>query len=493
MNINSQQNLWHPIVLSFNAVQHSRAIKHRKQNFGLQAFLRLAGLAILVLLAFPAVAANQSGLAVIKKPNILFLLADDLRPDGIGALGNPHVKTPNLDKLVERGFVFRHAYVFGAHIGSVCLPSRTMIYTGCQLFNHVGRGAGKAATFPQVMKTAGYATIRSGKFGANPNDLCKAFDVHLNGYKAAANASNIISFIGEHAGKAPLFLHMASNEPHDPQFAPPEFYSMYKPEELPLPPNFLPQHPFNNGEMVIRDEQTLPWPRTREDVTGKLARYYASITYWDAQVGRIVQTLKEAGQYDNTIIIIAGDNGLSLGEQGLLGKQNVYEFGGMHVPLVFAGPGIPKGQTDAFAYLMDIFPTVCELIGSKIPSGIDAKSLAPVIAGKTQIVRDYAFTSYTDSQRAIRDQRWKLIRYPKINLSQLFDLQNDPHEIKNLAEQPEQAGNLKQMMALLHQVQQSYGDTCALTSEHPADAKWSPPVKTAAAKAEQLQAPSGIR
>ena len=158
----------------------------------------------------------------------------------------------------------------------------------------------------------------------------------------------------------------------------------------------------------------------------------------------------------------------------------------MPTPLVFAGPGIPKGQTDAFAYLMDIFPTVCELIGSKIPSGIDAKSLAPVIAGKTQIVRDYAFTSYTDSQRAIRDQRWKLIRYPKINLSQLFDLQNDPHEMKNLAEQPEQAGNLKQMMTLLHQVQQSYGDTCALTSEHPADAKWSPPVKTAAAKAEQF-------
>ena len=286
------------------ALPRGKRLAAPADSFPLPALVRLWVWVILAL-ALPAVAADLALPTVPKKPNILFLLADDLRPDGIGALGNPFVKTPNLDKLVERGLAFRHAYVFGAHIGSVCVPSRTMIYTGCQVFNHKGYGNGQTTTFPQALKAAGYATIRSGKFGANPNDLCKTFDVHLNGYNSENNASNIIAFIHEHAGKQPLFLHMASNEPHDPQFAPPEFYSLYKPEDMPIPPNFRAQHPFDNGEMIIRDEQTLPWPRTRADLAGKLARYYASITYWDEHVGRIIQTLKETGEFEKTIIIIA--------------------------------------------------------------------------------------------------------------------------------------------------------------------------------------------
>lgn len=419
-------------------------------------------------------AAPTANLSNGSKPNLLFLLADDLRADGIGALGNPHLKTPNLDKLVQRGFIFRNAYVFGSDSGAVCMPSRTMLYTGCQLYNNRGRGNGQTLTFPMAMKQAGYASIRSGKDGNNPGDLCKTFDVHTNGYNAARNTSNILAFIQQHAGKSPLFLHMASNEPHDPQFAPPEFYPLYDAAKIPPPPNFLPYHPFNNGEMTIRDEATLPWPRTKESVTGKLARYYASITYWDSQVGRIVQALKDAGQFDNTLVIIAGDNGLSLGEHGLLGKQNLYEFGGMHVPLIFSGPGIPKGESDALVYLMDIFPTVCELIGAPAPAGIDAHSLAPVITGKTQVSREYLFTSYRDVQRAIRDQRWKLIRYPQVNVSQLFDLKSDPHEMNNLATDPEHAPKLKQMMALLESAQKQYGDKCPLTVDNPSEAPWSP-------------------
>ena len=433
----------------------------------------LAAMLTVIAGALESTAATASA-SPAQKPNVLFLLADDLRPDGIGALGNPNVKTPNLDKLVERGFVFRHAYVFGSDSGAVCMPSRTMLYTGCQLFNNKCRGNGQAPTFPIAMKQAGYATIRSGKDGNNPTDLCKTFDVHTNSFNAERNANNILDFLRQHAGKSPMFLHMASNEPHDPQFAPPEYYPLYSAEKIPLPPNFLPYHPFDNGEMTIRDEATLPWPRTKESVTGKLARYYASITYWDAQVGRIIQALKDAGQLENTLIVIAGDNGLSLGEHGLLGKQNLYEYGGMHVPLVFSGAGIPKGQSDALVYLMDVFPTVCELIGSPVPSGIDARSLAPVISGKTGVSREYLFTAYRDVQRSIRDQDWKLFRYPKINLSQLFDLKSDPREMKNLADDPQHAQKLKQMLALLEKAQKEYGDTCPLTSEKPAEAAWSP-------------------
>ena len=449
--------------------------------------------AVLLALPAPARAAELSSAKPQGKPNVLFLLADDLRPDGIGALGNPLLKTPNLDKLVERGMIFRNAYVFGADSGSVCMPSRTMIYTGCQLYNNKGRGDGKSPTFPQAMKAAGYATIRSGKDGNNPHDICQAFDVHVNGFNSEKNADNLIQFIKDHAGRESMFLNMASNEPHDPQFATPEFYPMYRAEDIPLPVNFLPLHPFNNGEMAIRDEATLPWPRTRESVTGKLARYYASISYWDAHVGRLIQALKDAGQYDNTIIIIAGDNGLSLGEHGLLGKQNLYEFGGLHVPLVFVGPGIPKGRTDAFAYLMDVYPTVCDLIGAGVPAGLDAKSLVPVITGKTQKIRDYVFSSYRDVQRSIRDQQWKLIRYPKINLSQLFDLKNDPHEMTNLAERSEHAAELKEMMAKLESAQKEFGDTCPLTVENPMERSWSPPPPSEkSAKKQQNPAKSSL-
>jgi len=396
--------------------------------------------------------------AAEQKPNIVFILADDLRPDCLGALGHPIVKTPNVDKLVERGFIFRQAYTLGSNSGAVCLPSRTMIQTGQSYL----RAHRTTPTLAQTIKAAGYAAIRSGKYGNGPRKLDDEFDKNLDGGNADGNVDNLITFLKQHTGKKPLFLYMASHEPHDPQYASPEYYARYKTADIPLPVNFLPFHPFNNGEMTVRDEKTLPWPRTKQTVAGKLARYYASTTFWDAQVGRLIAALKQAGQYENTIFVIAGDNGLSLGEHGLLGKQNLYEFGGMHVPLIFAGPGIPKGETKSFAYLMDIYPTLCELTGTTVPAGLDAKSLAPVIAGKSPKVRDYCFTAYKECQRSIRDDRWKLIRYPEVNITQLFDLQTDPHEMHNLADQPEQAGRVKEMMARLQQERKTYGDTAPL-------------------------------
>lgn len=433
------------------------------------------------LLACFALLAASSGLKaaqpqkVAERPNVLFILADDLRPDGLHALGHPIVKTPNLDRLVEQGFVFRSAYTHGSHVGAVCLPSRTMIQTG-QSYLHPRRDA---PSWAQTVKAAGYASIRSGKFGNNPNPLDADFDQHLDGHNAQGNADNLIAFIREHAGKKPLFLYMASPEPHDPQFAPPEFYAMYDPVDIPLSPRFLPFHPFDNGEMTVRDEKTLPWPRTRESVTRKLARYYASTSYLDAQVGRVLDALKAAGQLDNTLFVIAGDNGLSLGDHGLLGKQNVYEFGGMHVPLVFSGGGVSKGETRAFAYLYDVYPTVCELTGVAVPSGLDGKSLASMLQGKAAKVRDYAFTAYKDVQRAIRDDRWKLIRYPKIDKTQLFDLHADPHELNDLAARPEHASKLQELTAALEQAQKEFGDTCPLAVAQPQEASWSPARLTA--------------
>lgn len=437
---------------------------------------RLFRTLLILLLVFSAADASAQS-PKKKKPNVLFVLADDMRPDCIAALGNKHIKTPNLDKIVQRGFVFSHAYCMGSMVPAVCLPSRTMILSGKHLF-HLKHGKGTSNvhdfTFPLVMKAAGYVTIRSGKFSNNPNDICQAFDQHLDGKTVKVDADNLIAFIRDHAGKKPMFLHMAATEPHDPQFAEPEYYKMYQADKLPLPVNFRPWHPFDNGEMTIRDELTLPWPRTRENVTGKLARYYASITYLDAQIGRVLKALEDAGELDNTIIIFSSDNGLSMGEHGLLGKQNLYENGGMSVPLIFAGRDIPKGKSQALVYLFDLFPTVCDLTGTPIPKVLDGKSLAPILHGQATKVRDHVFLAYRDVQRSIRDARWHLIRYPHINKTQLFDLANDPHELNDLADKKEHAAKVKELFALLEQVQRELGDTLRLTSANPQDPTWTP-------------------
>jgi hypothetical protein len=173
--------------------------------------------------------------------------------------------------------------------------------------------------------------------------------------------------------------------------------------------------------------------------------------------------LKANGQWDKTIIIFSGDNGLSLGEHGLFGKQNLYEFGGMHVPLVIAGPGISKGKSEALVYLMDLFPTIAEFAGAKIPTGVEGKSLVPILHGNQTKVRDVLYTAYRNCQRAIRDDRWKLIRYPLVDRTQLFDLTNDPHELVNLADKPEHAAKVTEMTVLLTQEMTRHADKFPLT------------------------------
>ncbi|MEI9893155.1 MAG: sulfatase-like hydrolase/transferase [Chthoniobacter sp.] len=418
--------------------------------------------------------------AAERKPNVVILLADDLRPDGLHALGNPTVQTPHLDSLVSRGFIFRHAYTMGSMVGAVCLPSRTMLLTGQSMFHAANEASSgpDALTFPRAMREAGYAAIHSGKFGNSPRKITNEFDETYDAGHSDQDADKVIDFIGRTGGKKPLFIYYAPHEPHDPQFATEEFYAKYRPEDMPLPAAFSPFHPFNNGAMTIRDENTLPWPRTNANVSHKLARYCASTSYYDAQVGRILATLRATGQFDNTIFIIAGDNGLSLGEHGLLGKQNLYEFGGMHVPLTFAGQGIARGETRALAYLMDIFPTVCELTGTATPNRVEGRSLAPVMRNEVPRVREYLHTAYAKVQRAIRDERWKLIRYPEIDKTQLFDLQTDPHEMNDLSAQPGSAERIKALTAQLEQAQHAVDDPVPLTVPNPGPAEWSPALLT---------------
>lgn len=426
---------------------------------------------------------SVAGSQLRRMPNVVVVFIDDLRADAIGALGNPAVNTPHLDRLVERGFVFRRAYTMGSMIPAVCTPSRAMLLTGKSLFRAdplAKERAPEEQNLPRAMKAAGYATLHAGKRVNSPSAITDLFDESYDPGPAARVMDETIDFIQRRAGEAPLFLYIAGHEPHDPQSAPSSFYDRIAPSDVPLPETFAPWHPFDNGAITVRDERTLPWPRTPERVRGKLARYYASLEYFDREFGRVLDALSVAGELERTVFVIAGDNGLSLGEHGLLGKQNLYEFGGMHVPLVFAGAGIQKGETRSLVYLMDVFPTLCELTSIAPPAELEGRSLRPVVEGEMPRVREYLFTAYGEAaQRAVTDERWKLIRYPQIDKTQLFDLANDPREQHDLAGDPRRAAEQARLLAELAAQQRTWGDTAPLTAARPRPAEWSPEKLTA--------------
>lgn len=457
------------------------------------------------------------------KPNILHIHADDHRPDGLHALGNSLLRTPNLDTLVARGMTFTHAYTMGSMTGAVCEPSRRMMLTGRSWQRIPGEpaaapNAADAATFlPRIIASAGYRTWHMGKYGNGFSAGLKEFDISIKdgahgqvgedddgllplgkadkdvnaklgvgtpendrAHSSQRLADRTIEFLKSRAASqetTPFYIYLAPPVPHDPRFAESQFHQIYDPEKIPLSSAFLPQHPFDNGAMAVRDELLAPWPRTPEDTKRQIADYYACITGLDHHIGRIFDELKDSGQMDNTIIIFSGDNGLSLGDHGLFGKQNLYEFGGMHVPLVIAGPGIANGKSEAFVYLMDLYSTIAEFAGATLPAGVEGESIVPILTGKKSKIRDVLYTAYRDSQRSVSDGRWKLLRYPLVDQTQLFDLSIDPNELNNLADQPGYAPKIVELMQLLKQQMSYWSDPFPLSVAHPNPAAWTPPAR----------------
>jgi arylsulfatase A-like enzyme len=450
----------------------------------------------LTLLALIPLASLRAADQPSGKPNILHIHADDHRADGLHALGNPLLQTPNLDSLAGRGMTFSHCYTMGSMTGAVCTPSRTMMLTG-RSWRRIPGAPGAAPNakdpstyLPRVIQAAGYQTWHMGKYGNGFPAGLKEFETSITddahgktpgtdrAHCSQRLADKTIGFLKSRAANKetkPFYIYIAPPVPHDPRSAEPQFHKLYDPAKIPLSTAFMPQHLFDNGEMAVRDEKLAPWPRTEADTKQQTADYYSCITGLDYHIGRIFAELKASGQWDNTIIIFSGDNGLSLGEHGLFGKQNLYEFGGMHVPLIVTGPGIAKGRSEAFVYLMDLFPTFAELAGAKIPDGVEGKSIVPILTGKQTKVRDALYTAYRDCMRSIRNDRWKLIRYPLVDRTQLFDLGSDPHELHDLAGQPEHADMAAGLTTLLKREMASHADTFPLTVANPQPAEWSPP------------------
>ena len=423
----------------------------------------------------------------MSRPNVLFMIADDHRWDAIGGMGDPTVQTPTMDSLMTRGTTFRQTHIMGSLVGAVCVPSRAAVLTSANLFRSGGNQINRdLAVWPQVMRDAGYHTFFSGKWHNDRQTFTDSFDagakIFFGGmsdqykvpvfdfdptgkypedakyigekFSTELFTDSAVQFIENYDETDPFFLYLSFTSPHDPRTAPGEYATMYSPEDIPVPENFLPEHPFDNGEMRIRDEVLAPFPRTPEIVQQHIADYYGMITHMDAEMGRVLSTLEATGHLDNTIIIYTADHGLAVGQHGLLGKQNLYNHS-IHVPSIFAGPGIPEGETvDALTYLYDVFPTVCDLTDVTCPDTTEGRSLVPLMDGRVERVRATVFAAYRDIHRTIRDGRWKLIRYyvseetgAGTDCIQFFDLEQDPWETTNLADLPEHADRIRSLAA----------------------------------------------
>ena len=426
-------------------------------------------------------------MAPSRKPNVIVLFSDDQRWGTIGAWGEEPVQTPNLDRLVKRGVSFDHAHIMGGDQGAVCVPSRAMLHTGQTLWR-ASRNVQAPATDTEAAKrytllgehfrANGYLAHGIGKWH-NPRSLFnRAFSsgeaIFFGGmsdhykvplqdydplghygkqrdYVASKHSAEIFSdasirFLKAQDGSKPFLLYTAFTSPHDPRTAPPPFDRMYPAGKIQLPPNFAPEHPFDNGELKVRDELLAAFPRTPAEVKQHIADYYGMISHLDAQIGRILDTVEASPWGANTVIVFAGDNGLALGQHGLMGKQNVYEHS-VRVPLILSGPGLTAGQRrNSLCYLLDIYPTLCDLCGINTPGSVEGKSLT------RPKPREEVYLSYRTFQRAVRTNDWKMISY-NVNGNrtvQLFDLKNDPWETMNLAGEPRLSKRLAELTARLH-------------------------------------------
>lgn len=451
-----------------------------------------------------------------RRPNILVILTDDQRYDTINALGNHEIYTPNIDRLVERGVSFVNGYIMGGPHCAVCMPSRAMLLTGRNAFSLERCGytiPAQHMTLPQTFAQNGYHTIGIGKWHNGVSSYARSFtdgaeilfagmedhwnvplcgfqpdgrypsfqplktQLHLGRGKEVVERSYDHIYKGRHSSEIfadaairmihkyahsdkPFLLYLATMAPHDPRTMPPQYLAMYDPDILSLPENYLPEHPFDKGDMKLRDEYLAPFPRTPQSIRKELAAYYGMISHLDAQIGRVLDALEETGQADNTIIVFAGDNGLAIGSHGLMGKQSLYEHS-IRVPLIMAGPGIPRGERrECVAFLNQIFPTLCEMADIPRPQSVQFSSLAKCIKGECGFEAEPALFLYTTFSRAVRKGPYKLIEYlvDGKRMTQLFDLDIDPWEMTNLYLNPEYGPLVEEMRDLLLKYQRFYAD-----------------------------------
>lgn len=442
-----------------------------------------------------------------KKPNIIFLFTDDQSYKAVHALGNPEIRTPAMDKLVEQGVTLTHAYNMGGWNGAICVASRAMVISGRSIWNaqeisgNYSKDQDLDKTWPKLMQSAGYDTYMTGKWHVqakpkkifnhvghvlrgmpfdtpegynrplNENDtLWKPWKKEFGGYwKGGKHWSELVkddavSFIDSAAqNDDPFFMYIAFNAPHDPRQAPKKYVDMYPLENISIPESFVPEYPYNEtmgAGRKLRDERLAPFPRTEYSVKVNRQEYYAITTHLDDQIKDILEELEKKGLKENTYIFFSSDHGLSVGEHGLIGKQSMYDHS-MRMPLVIVGPDIPKGKkVDTDVYMQDIMATSLELAGVQKPEYIEFNSFLNMAKGnqKQGYYNSIYGTYEKGSQRMIRKDNFKLILYPKSAKVLLYDLKNDPMELNDLSSSPENKDKIKSLLKDLIQLQQDMND-----------------------------------
>ncbi len=492
--------------------------------------LKCLNLLSVSLLFFSTIIGSNGELCAAKKrPNFLFILTDDQSPETLSVYGNKVCNTPNIDKLAARGMTFDNAHHMGSWSGAVCTCSRTMIMTGRSLWRIPGaKGPGlkypkefrkqaASQSMPAVFNRAGYDTYRTCKIGNSFNEANVLFDQRDTATMRQGTADNgsrwhatkVLDYLNRRAAtkdKDPFLIYFGFSHPHDPRNAIPELAEKYgannngptgtiNPKSPKLQTNYLPAHPFPHGHPGLRDEVAVQGVMKRRDeatIRNELAREYACIENIDRQIGRVISRLRQMGELDNTYIIFTSDHGIAVGRHGLMGKQNLYEHT-WRVPFIVCGPGIkPGSRASGYTYLMDVFPTFCDLAGIDIPETVEGKSFRPVLEGKTDRIRDVLYGVYCGGtkpgMRSVKSDGWKLIEYDvldgKVRKTQLFNLKEnrfeylvehqspalvkllnhrpDPNQI-NLADLPEYAAKRKELEKLLATEMKRWGDPYQLS------------------------------
>jgi arylsulfatase A-like enzyme len=389
------------------------------------------------------------------QPNVLFILTDQWRAHALGYMGNAQVETPNLDRLAGEGVTFERAYT----TNPVCSPARGSIQTGCFSHRHrVITNTYKQVPLPagldtlgECMRDAGYRTGYIGKWHLDgTHDESEAFvpperrrgyeywrgfdrgHTHTKGhphfedgekrweegYQPAIQTDLSLEFLDED-GAAPFFLFLSWGPPHGPREAPPEYHQRYDPDDLKLRPNV----PAERADQA------------RED----LADYYAAITSLDDQIGRFLDALDERELADDTAIVFTADHGDFLGSHGRYGKGSPLEESS-HVPLLVRYPrAVDAGRrTDAFATVNDLMPTLLSLCDVPIPEAVQGRDLSHLLLGEEGPRPTNAYMQ----GKIARDGEWRAVRTDKylfavdrnLRTRSLFDLEDDPYQLKNLAD-----------------------------------------------------------
>jgi arylsulfatase A-like enzyme len=441
-------------------------------------FLKLAG-GVIGSLSLSAAVGWSNGR---RKPNIVLIVADDWAHTDLGIAGHPLLKTPNLDRLARDGVHFTHAFT----PNPICTPSRAALLTGqdcwtngCWFFGMPIRE--QSSHFAPLLSQAGYETFYTGKWhndglpsqrgftsgryiggggpgaGGHPKPMVKDFGKtkrrQIERFDSELFTDAAVEFIeSRRPGDKPFLLFVSYMTPHDPWTPPGRYETMYKPEAIDLPRNFMPR-PMNGSEPFryytdwhgtnLRDEkQMVPFPRTPEGVRDVRRRYYGTITHDDEQIGRILDKLNEKKHAHDSLVIFLADHGISLGAHGISGKQTMYEEG-LRLPLIVRYPRLKRNRAknSSLTSLIDIFPTICDAAGVPVPESVEGKSLLDLYEGKGRWSRDRIFASFVSPERhrlnirCIRTERYKLVHHLTTDEIELYDLEKDPYELTNLAGQ----------------------------------------------------------